>query len=81
MTFEQLHPDVIEALPDLKSYKAFAENGLIVEAWERREDGTWRDVTLREQELQRLQLATKKMQRELDRMNDEEVPDAQSSSL
>lgn len=80
MTFEQLHPDVIELCPELKFYKELGENGLIVEAWERREDGTWRDVTLREQELQRLQLATKKMQRELDRMN-EEVPDAQSSSL
>lgn len=62
--FEQLHADVLEALPTCKSYKNLTQSGLIVEAYEKNND-TWRDVTLREQEKQRLEREIRQANREL----------------
>lgn len=75
MTFEQQHRDVLEALPDLKFYKSLSITGRVIEAWEKREDGKWHDVTLREQELQRAQEEVKRLKRKLAELNIEEEQD------
>ena len=63
--FEITHKDVIEALPTLESYKSFSITGRVIEAYEKRSEGKWHDVTLREQERQRAELELAKAKRTL----------------
>lgn len=63
--FEQLHPDILNHLGSCRSYKQLSTTGNVLEAWEKRDDGKWYDVTLREQEKQRLEREIKQAQREL----------------
>ena len=79
MTFEQLHGDVLEVAPDIKTYKSLSNTGLVQEAWEKRDDGKWYDVTLREQELQKAALAVKKANKELAKL-EEQQDDIQNNS-
>jgi hypothetical protein len=51
-TFEQLHPDIIAALPDVKHYANRTVTGRVIEAWTKDENGQWHDTTLLEQELE-----------------------------
>lgn len=79
MTFEQLHGDVLEVAPDIKTYKSLSNTGLVQEAWEKRDDGKWYDVTLREQELQKAEMAVKKAKKELAKL-EEQQDDIQDNS-
>ena len=68
MTFEKLHPDIIEQLPTCEFYCSRTVTGRIIEAW--RKDtttGKWLDVTLAEQEREAAERALEAAKRELRR--------------
>lgn len=63
---EKRHPDVLELYPECKTYRNLTQSGAPIEAYDKMPDGTWRDVTLREQELYRLKQEIKKAQKQLE---------------
>ena len=74
MTFEQKHPDVVQldCYDQLLTYKALSESGRIEEAWERADNQSpWRDVTLREQELEKARIELAKAKREVDKLDEQ----------
>lgn len=75
MTFEQTHPDVAKryGINNLKTYRSLTEGGRILEAWDKDDEGVWRDVTLREQEKQKAEWELAKAARELARLQRQEV--------
>ena len=73
--FEITHKDVIEALPTGQSYKSFSTTGRVTEAYEKRDDGKWHDVTLREQERQRAEFELAKAKRTLAALEEEDETD------
>lgn len=68
--FEQLHPEIIKdvAYKQSKFYRRYDENGTLVEAFDKNEEGQWVDVLEREL----LRLAIAETQKELDKMNSKE---------
>lgn len=79
MTFEQTHPDVV-ALPTynkMKRYRQYSITGRVIEAWERDDNGTWHDVTLREQAIEQAQRELAAARREHRRLL-EEITDAKT---
>jgi hypothetical protein len=66
ITFEQLHPDLVMELPTLKHYVRTNENGTIVEAWTKTDNGQWIDTTAIEREKQRLEKDVESLQRSID---------------
>lgn len=72
MTFEQKHPDIVNltSYDQLLTYKALSESGRIEEAWERADNQSpWVDVTLREQELDRLRREIEMAKREVEKLD------------
>lgn len=67
MTIVDKHPELIELLPNIKSYRSYSDKDRLIEAWEKDpETGEWRDVTLREQEKERLERELAKCRRVLE---------------
>lgn len=62
--FEDLHADVLEQLPTCTRYINRSITGRVIESWEYK-DGAWHDVTLRDQELERLEREIKRCERVL----------------
>lgn len=78
--FKQKHGDLLQVLPDCKSYKQLSLTGRVIEAWEKNKNDQWVDVTLREQELQRLQEEVKTASKELKRLQPEVTTNEQENN-
>jgi hypothetical protein len=78
--FKQKHGDVLQALPGLRSYKQLSSTGRVIEAWEKNKNDEWVDVTLREQELQRLQEEVKTANKELKKLQTEVTTNEQENN-
>ena len=71
MTFEQLHPDVVEQLPTLTHYVNRSITGRIIEAWTKDDNGEWKDTTLAEQEREAAERELVAAKRELNKLQPE----------
>ena len=51
MTFEQAHPDTARIIKErgynTERYERYCDGNLL-EVWEKQEDGTWKDISMRE---------------------------------
>ena len=72
MKFETIHKDVLKVCPNLKQYRSLDERGRVLEAWDKNDDGVYKDVTLREQERQRADEELVKAKRELNKLTGEQ---------
>lgn len=67
MTFEQAHPDTARIIEErgytTRRYELYNDSNLI-EVWEKQEDGTWKDISMREL----LKLAIEKEKAEIARL-------------
>lgn len=72
MTFEQAHPDIVAHIEydKLKTYKHIDERNNIVEAWDRDENGVWKNTTFLHQELQRLEREEAKLAKEAKKLEE-----------
>lgn len=74
MTFEQKHPDVTKLYnyKDILTYTLLSESGRILESWEREDNQSpWRDVTLREQELEKARIELAKAKKEVEKLDEQ----------
>lgn len=74
--FKTLHPDIYSErmYSKTKTYRNYNENGELLEAFDKNENGEWIDVT--ERELERIKIA--ELLKELEKLNAKAMEDAEN---